>query len=487
MPNGFAYLVLFSWPLVAVVLFRVLPIPKAIAWTIVGGYLLLPERAGFDFPLLPPIDKVLIPSVSAAVMTWITLRDPRVPRPAPLGSGGRWLFRVLLGLLLVTPFVTVLTNSDPVIAGPLYIPGLRFYDAFSMLNGTLVMLIPFLLARRFLATEEDHAELLKVLALAGLAYSLPALFEVRMSPQLSNWIYGFFPHSFLQHMRGGGFRPLVFLPHGLWLGIFFAMTILAVAAFWRLRRGHPGALGWGIALLWLLGTLVLAKSLGALLITLALLPVVLVLRPRAQLFVAALVAGVVLLYPVLRSNSLVPVTTILAQAERISPERAQSFAFRLDNETILLERAAQKSLAGWGSWGRPRVYDENGRDLSVTDGAWVIVIGSDGWLGYVGQFGFLALPLILLWRRSRQLHPGFASSGLALGLSANLIDLLSNAGLTPLTWLLAGAMMGRLGVVPAFEAWEAKTDPAGPARQNLRERRSALSRLRIVRDLQARR
>lgn len=480
MPNGFAYLVLFSWPLVTVVLFRVLPIPKAIAWTIVGGYLVLPERAGFDFPLLPPIDKVLIPAVSAALMTWITLRDPRTPRPAPLGPGGRWLFRVLLGLLLVTPFVTVLTNSDPVIAGPLYIPGLRFYDAFSMLNGILVMLIPFLLARRFLATEEDHAELLKVLALAGLAYSLPALFEVRMSPQLNTWIYGFFPHSFLQHMRGGGFRPVVFLPHGLWLAIFFAMTILAAAALWRLRRGTAGVLGWLLALLWLLGTLVLSRSLGALLIVLVLLPVVLILRPRAQLLVATLIAGMVLLYPVLRSANVVPVTALLAQVERISPERASSFAFRLENEAILLERAAEKPLAGWGSWGRPRVYDENGRDMSVTDGAWVIVLGGDGWFGYVGRFGLLALPLILFWTRGRRLHPGFASSGLVLVLAANLTDLLPNAGLSPLTWLLAGAVMGRLGAVPSSEAAQAPGTVSKSGRLSA-IRRQPRSGLRIAR------
>lgn len=275
-----------------------------------------------------------------------------------------------------------------------------------------------------------------------------------MSPQLNTWIYGFFPHSFLQHMRGDGFRPLVFLPHGLWLGIFFAMTILAVAALWRLRRGHPGALGWGFVLLWLLGTLILAKSLGALLIALTLLPVVLALRPRAQLLVAALIAGMVLLYPVLRSNDLVPVTALLGQVEKVSAERAQSFAFRLENEDILLERAARKPLAGWGGWGRSRVYDENGRDLSVTDGAWVIFIGSDGWLGYVGRFGLLALPLILLWKRARRLDPGLASSGLALVLAANLTDLLPNAGLTPLTWLLAGAVMGRLGMVPSSETAE---------------------------------
>ena len=81
-----------------------------------------------------------------------------------------------------------------------------------------IAIVPFLLGMRVLGTVEAQAEFLRVLVVAACAYALLALFEVRMSPQLSNWVYGFFPHSFAQHIRSGGFRPVVFLPHGLWLG-----------------------------------------------------------------------------------------------------------------------------------------------------------------------------------------------------------------------------------------------------------------------------
>ena len=46
------------------------------------------------------------------------------------------------------------------------------------------------------------------------------LVEVRLSPQINTWIYGFFQHDFIQMMRYGGFRPIVFLPHGLWVAFF---------------------------------------------------------------------------------------------------------------------------------------------------------------------------------------------------------------------------------------------------------------------------
>lgn len=59
--------------------------------------------------------------------------------------------------------------------------------------------------------------LLKVLALACLAYSLLALWEVRMSPRLNREIYGFFGHSWSQHVRYGGYRPILFLNHGIWV------------------------------------------------------------------------------------------------------------------------------------------------------------------------------------------------------------------------------------------------------------------------------
>ena len=75
--------------------------------------------------------------------------------------------------------------------------------------------------------------MLRGLVVAGLIYSLPMLFEVRMSPQLHTWIYGYFPHSFGQQMRDGGFRPVVFIGHGLGVAFFVMTTVVAAAAFWR--------------------------------------------------------------------------------------------------------------------------------------------------------------------------------------------------------------------------------------------------------------
>ncbi len=85
-----------------------------------------------------------------------------------------------------------------------------------------------------------------------------------------------------------------------------------------------------------------------------------------------------------------------------------------------------------------------GKSTSVSDGSWIIVIGQFGWLGYIAEFGLLTIPVILLWWRRRRLEVDLATSGLALMLVANLVDLLPNGTLTPITWLVAGALAGRV-------------------------------------------
>ncbi len=82
MPNAFAYLALVAWPVVAFFLFRALPRPAALIWTIVGGYLLLPMGVGFDLPMVPTLDKTLIPALCAAILSLMSRDLPAVRRPA---------------------------------------------------------------------------------------------------------------------------------------------------------------------------------------------------------------------------------------------------------------------------------------------------------------------------------------------------------------------------------------------------------------------
>jgi hypothetical protein len=457
---GVGEFALLAWPLVTVLLFRSLSLQQAVIWTLLGGYLLLPSSrsVGWDLPALPPIDKALVPAICAAVGAFLTMRTQRratqFHRPgAPLREHDNgtilegWLPRAPIPLLLLitgvlATIMTALTNGDRLVFGPKVLPPLGLRDSISMTTTFLIFLLPALLGRKYLSDDRGHRLLLVAFCVAAVFYSFLALFEVRMSPQLNRMIYGFFPHSWIQHIRGGGFRPLVFLDHGLLLGIFLSVATLGTATLIRLDAKRW--LLYVIALIWLLFTLVLAKTLGALLITLILLPVVLLFPVRMQLLTAAIIAGVVMGYPALRGAGQIPTDQIVGLAERIDTNRAQSLQFRFDNEDMLLERAQQRPLYGWGGFGRNRVFDERGVDISITDGIWVIIIGSNGWLGYAAIFGLLGMPLIILaiWRKRYDV--GLVTGGLGVAQAGNLLDLIPNASLTPLLWLVGGALMGRL-------------------------------------------
>lgn len=469
MPNIFAYIVLFGWPVVVYVLFRRLPPGPALGWSVLAGYLLLPTQAGLNLTLLPTIDKDSIPTLSAGLMLLLGVgaategrRRSRKgpPRRTQMDHGrppGQWLVTTMVALLLISPLVTVLANPDPVETFTYVISGLGLYDAGAAIGGIAISILPFLLARRYFATPQSHAVLLKILVVGLLGYSLFILFEVRMSPQLNVMTYGFFPHEFQQHVRAGSYRPVVFLQHGLWLAIVVAMAIIAAAALWRQRLSEGARAGqWLFAAIYLLLVLVLCSSLGALAIVLLILPVVVLLGVRSQIVLAGIIAALVLIYPMLRVAQLVPVERVLEIASSVNEDRASSLEFRLVNEEALLERAALRPVAGWGMWGRMHTFDpETGISSSVADSAWIIAVGTYGWLGYLASFGLLTLPILLLAVRRRTLGLSPATAGLALVMAANLLDLLSNATLTPVTWLIGGALMGRY----AYRA-AAMDDPA---------------------------
>ena len=437
MPNLFALLMLLLWPVIAVVLFRRLPVGRAIIASLLVAYLFLPPPpAGFDFPLLPPLTKETIPSLAMLLACLILYRDKITLLPETMVG------RVLVVVFILSPMATVLTNTEPVFWGQMGLPALKLREGLSTMIQQGLLIAPFLMARNFLRNPSDQRDILKALFIGGMVYSVLMLVEIRLSPQLNIWVYGFFQHNFDQMIRFGGFRPIVFLYHGLWVS-FFAMT--AVVAAVALARGSTTRIvvGFWVAAAYLLVVLILSKSLGAILYGAALVPLVAFLSSRMQLRVAALLAFVALAYPLLKGADLVPQEALLQQAERVDSDRANSLRFRFQQETILLERAQEKPLFGWGLWGRNHIWDGATQTiLTVTDGRWIILIGVLGWVGFLAEFGLLAYPIYLMWRRAGQgqLSPWVGPMSLILGV--NMIDLIPNATLTPLTWLMAGAILG---------------------------------------------
>lgn len=437
---------IFAYPAVVFVLFRVLGWRVGLIWSILLGHMFLPPKTVYNLPLLPALTDVSTPAIAAGLM--LLLFAPKALRAAtgPVQPGVMpkdMIIRCVVIGFMAGAFLTVLTNLDGLFYGGRYLPPLRIYDGFSEVLTTAVLLLPMLLARKYLASDESHLLILKHYCLAGLLYSIFVLYEIIMSPQLNVQIYGYFAHDWRQHLRSGGYRPIVFMKHGLVVAIFIACAVLAGVGYVR-ASGKRDKVKYLAYSGWICLVLINSNSLGALAIAVVVLPLIFFLTVRIQMIIAAVLAGIVLLYPMLRGADLVPTDRVIAWAASIEEQRANSLRFRLINEDRLLAKANERPLFGWGGWGRSRVFDEEGRDISVTDGEWVIRIGQSGWLGYIGQFGLLCLPMILLFVRSRKIGVGLATSTLCLVLAGNLVDLIPNAGLTPVTWMMAGALIGRL-------------------------------------------
>lgn len=448
------------------VLFKRLPVGRALIWSFLGGYLLLPPHpTAFDFPLLPPLNKLTLPNIVALFLVVFVAKEKI--QIWPQSNFGK----VLMGVFVFSPIFTVLNNPEPIVFAAGYLRGLYALDIVALVISQMFLLSGFILARQFLRTRDDLRDLLIALLLAGLFYSFPMLLELRMSPQINIWIYGYFQHAFDQVMRGGGFRAIVFLQHGIWAAMFIMMSLAAAIILWRSESGRTRS-WFMIAAVFLSVVLVLNKTLGPVVYAVVLLSLVVASSWKMQTRAAVLLASLAIAYPLAKGIDLVPEEQILQVASMASQDRANSLKFRFDNENILYERALEKPVFGWGTWGRNQIRNSiTGTITSVSDGHWIITVGVFGWVGFLAEFGLLAFPIFLFANASSQSERGLAKrwhsgisadipvkkdaeervihhivtplgGGLSLLLALNLVDLLPNATITPVTWLIAGSLLG---------------------------------------------
>ena len=447
-PNLLALSALWLWPVAAICFYSLKPVATATIWTILAADLLLPYNTSFKFTMIPELDKFSIPTICAFVGCMIVRKEV-------VRFGSKFgVTELLIGMFLVGPVITSLLNGDTLQYGSTILPGVGIYDGLSAVLSQFVTLIPFLLGRQFLRNPKDLLQIIESLALAGLIYSIPLLFEIRFSPQLHLWVYGYSPTDFIQEMReDGGFRPMVFMGHGLTACFFLMTTVVASAVLWRIKipilrlRAGPITAYLGVVL-------VLCKSGAALIYGLVLTPLVRWAKPNFQLRAAVVFAALALLYPALRAADIFPTQIILEVARSVNEARAGSLELRFTQEEALLQKASERPLFGWGRFGRNRVFvvdwQNIGFDSSVTDGRWLITFGSFGLFGFLAEFGLLAMPVFRTAKALRAIksrQEAVYLGAMALIIAINMIDLLPNSTLHSWSWLLAGALLGSSEVV----------------------------------------
>lgn len=451
-PNAFYYIALFViWPLVAYKLSKRYSIEKSVILLFLIPYLFLPvphsTLTPIKLPLLPPLDKEVVPILVALILIHLKkIKIEYLPR---------FRISVLFCLaLLFAPFMTVFSNMDPLVFPTRTIPGLKFTEALSIFVAVYVKIyVPFVIGYSVLGGNKAHEEFVKLIFALGLLYSLLMLYEVRMSPQIHRDIYGYFPHDWRQQLRAGGFRPVVFLGHGLLVALYGCFA--AVAAFVLWRNNHPIVKGKGLFLvLYFCLVLVLCKTYSAIIYFMVFAALSIFLGVRFRLHAMSAIAILVLFYPLIRG--FLPLSEITEFFMGLNPERASSLQFRFDNEDALLAKANERPYFGWGTWGRNRIFNPaTGEDVSVTDGEWIVNYGVFGWLGYFGLMGLIAYPVIVLKRVLNNKNEQECSSytlALAMILMILLIDQIPNASLNYVSYLLAGALLARAKSLAEFKA-----------------------------------
>src|SRR5262249_18105066 len=170
--------------------------------------------------------------------------------------------------------------------------------------------------------------------------------EIRLSPQVHYWLYGFTPSHFFMTVRYEGYRPMGCTTHGLVLGLWMCMGAMLAAwlshagALEGLRRRldlTPRALAGVVVLLAV--TAVAVKSTGAILLGLAGLAVLLLVSRQRVPLVLTLLLVAAPAYMAVRTAGLWSGQDAVAWiARNIDRDRAESLDFRLRNEDELIAK-----------------------------------------------------------------------------------------------------------------------------------------------------
>jgi hypothetical protein len=424
-------LVMFGWIPFVIYMFSIYEAPKACLISILVAWLFLPN-AKYPLAGLPDYNKVSATCYGIVISAWMFDRKTLSAwRPC-------WL-DFPMGIFCFSPFLSSISND----LGP--------YDGFSCaLAQTVTWGLPYMIGRVYFGSSQNQIKMVSAIVIGGLIYVPLCLLEIKMSPQLHKWVYGYHVADFGQSIRYGGYRPTVFMEHGLMVGMWMATATLC--AFWILKtESAPQWMKFRSAMISciLLVTLILVKSTGAI----ALFLLGLGLMSGAKKFKLVWPIWVMIVLPIMylggRSSGSWDGQSLVEWSEKVvNTERSQSLAFRIDNEELIAAKAMHNPWLGWADWGRWRVYNDAGDDITISDSLWCIILGRNGRVGLYALYVVLLLPLILVTKNIPAKNWFNAQNG-ALTLLAMLctlyaIDCLFNAMVNPTFALISGAVLASL-------------------------------------------
>ncbi len=439
---------LLGWTPVVLLLFMAMRPLRAVITAFIVAWLFLPVTVPDLLIIqgLPELDKMTVTCLAVLLGTAIFDQQRLLSfRPRR--------YDIPIIVWCVVPLFSSLTNTDSTVWGHPGIPN-PLYDGLSeTLKQTVTWGFPYIIGRVYFTNLNALRELAIGIFVGGLVYIPLCLFEFKMSPQLHFLMYGVHPHvDFRQAIRGDGYRPTVFMAHGLMVALWMATATLIGVWLWfsgSLKRVFEVPI---LALIVpLFGVTVWCKSMASLLLMLMGLATLFFVSKTRMRWPVILLIILAPTYMTLRATQVWDGMNAVEMADSLFGEdRAQSLELRISNENILAERALEKPIFGWAGWGRSRVYDWLGKDLSITDGMWVIAFGQHGLVGLVSFTAVILLPVWLTLRRipvRLWAHPKAApAAALAITLILYMVDNLLNAMTNPVFMLMAGALAGQQAI-----------------------------------------
>lgn len=422
----------------------------AVTIAFVGGWMFLPV-AGIKVKGIPAYNKIT--AICMVVLLWARHFDRERFERFSLSA-------IDLPMLFwcIAPFFSSVFND------------LGVYDGLSQtMYQSITWGVPYYIGRVYFNDTEGLKLLGTAIFIGAVIYIPFCWFEMIMSPQLHRLTYGFHQHNFLQTLRdGGGFRPMVYMDHGLMTATWMALGVFL--GTWLLYTGDLPKKILSIPSNVLLGTLavtfLMMKSYGAIfLLMLGLFAVFVSNRIKTPIIILAMLA-VPLLYAYTRTTGIWDGRNLSSLVAReINPDRAQSLQFRFDNEAILINKALEGTVFGWGGYGRSRVYDESGRDISVTDGLWIITLGQNGIFGLAALLAAMQAPVFFYLMRIKPERYKLANWGaptvMAVFLATYMIDSMLNAMINPVYMLFNGGIIGLLLKPETEMATQTSFEPIG--------------------------
>lgn len=421
-----ASLALIGFVPLSLALFALIPARRAVLSCYIAGWLFLPNM-GFHFPGLPDYNKQA--AIALGTILGVLIFD--VGRLSQFRPS---IMDLPMGVFCLWPMFSHLHQGhDP-------LTGLNWVISHLNLWG-----IPYLIGRLYFCDQEGLRELAIGVFVGGLVYLPFCWLEVRISPKLSGMLYGQ-AQGLGQHIRYGGYRPLLFMQHSLMVALWMASSTVVGFWLWRCKTiRRIGTIPMKFLVPFMFFTTIFACKSGNAVFALALGVIAFVVGSKFKSPVLILILALVPpTYILVRSTGIWSGKNVLDLIAAFDEERMGSLRVRMYQEDVYTNNARRQFLFGWAGPGMiPK--DENGKNLTRgNDSFWIITFSMYGVVSLVSIFAVLAAaPTAWVLAQDARFPTPLSGPGAGLALMVVIfaIDCLANGMIIPIFLLAAGALI----------------------------------------------